>query len=142
MNLVHSFILRKSDVMKKIILFIFICCLFCGCGNSSVENDKKEITTITTDSVYTMINRDDVHIIDVREEYEYNSGHIENAINISVNDINKINKDSISLNDVVIVYCQSGNRSRKAAQVLIDLGYQNVYDMGGVNLWDYGLITE
>jgi len=142
MNLVHSFILRKCDIMKKIILFLFICCLICGCGNSSVENEKREITSITTDSVYTMIDRDNVHIIDVREEYEYNAGHIENAINISVNDINKINKDSISLNDVVIVYCQSGNRSRKAAQVLIDLGYQNVYDMGGVNSWDYGLITE
>lgn len=129
--------------MKKFIICFLILCFICGCSNSSIENDnKKEFSTITADSVFSMINREDVYIIDVREEYEYRSGHIENAYNISLNELNGIMKNSIPVDGIVIVYCQSGNRSKMAAQILLDLGYQNVYDMGGVNSWNYGLITE
>lgn len=127
--------------MKKIILCLFVLCFISGCNNSSLE-ETREVSSITTDSVYTMMNRENVYILDVREEYEYNSGHIENAYNIPVSEINKIKKNEIPLDAVVIVYCQSGNRSKKAAEMLLDLGYKNIYDMGGVNLWEYGLITE
>lgn len=127
--------------MKKIVLGLFVLCFISGCNNSSLE-ETREVFSITTDSVYTMMNRENVYILDVREEYEYNSGHIENAYNIPVSEINKIKKNEIPLDAVVIVYCQSGNRSKKAAEMLLDLGYKNIYDMGGVNLWEYGLITE
>lgn len=127
--------------MKKIVLSFFILFFICGCKNSSLEEVRK-VSNITTDSVYTMMNRDNVYIIDVREEYEYNSGHIENAYNIPVFEINKIKISGIPLDGVVIIYCKSGNRSKKAAEILLNFGYENVYDMGSVNLWKYGLITE
>lgn len=127
--------------MKKIILSFIVLFFICGCSNSDIEEVRK-VSSITTDSVFSMIDREGVYIIDVREEYEYNSGHIENAYNIPVSAINHIKNNEIPLDAVVIVYCQSGNRSKKAADILLSLGYKNVYDMGGVNLWEYGLITE
>lgn len=142
MKLFHSFILRKCGIMKKIIIFLFICCLTCGCGNSSVDNEKQVVSTIATDSVFTMVDREDVYIIDVREEYEYVNGHIKNAYNIPLSKINSVSQSTIPLDSVVIVYCQSGNRSKMAAQLLLDLGYQEIYDMGGVNSWNYELIKE
>lgn len=128
--------------MKKIVLCFFIFIFVCGCSSSSVDNNKKEISTITTDSVFSMIDRKGVYIIDVREEYEYRSGYIKSAYNIPLTEINGIVKNSIPVDSTVIVYCQSGNRSKMAAQILLNLGYQNVYDMGGVNSWNYELITE
>jgi len=127
--------------MRKLVLCLMILLFVSGCSNNNVE-EVREVSSITADSVYTMMNREDVYIIDVREDYEYDSGHIENAINIPVSEINKIKRNEISLDSVVIVYCKSGNRSSKAADMLLKLGYKNVYDMGGVNLWEYGLITE
>lgn len=127
--------------MKKIVLVFIILLFVSGCNDNSLE-EVREVSSITADSVYTIMNREDVYIIDVREEYEYNSGHIENAYNIPVSEINKIKKNEIPLDSVVIVYCKSGNRSSQAGEMLIKLGYKNVYDMGGVNLWEYGLITE
>lgn len=127
--------------MKKIVLSLIVLLLICGCSNKE-KDEVREVSSITADSVYTMMNREDVYIIDVREDYEYNSGHIENALNIPVGQINKIKRNEISLDSVVIVYCRSGNRSSKAAEMLLKLGYKNVYDMGAVNLWEYGLITE
>lgn len=127
--------------MKKLVLFLIVLGLVCGCGNSSSEK-VKEVIPITTDSVFSMIDEDDVYIIDVREEFEYNSGHIRNAYNIPLNEISGIGKKFIPLDSTVIVYCRSGSRSREAALILLDLGYLNVYDMGGVNSWNYELITE
>lgn len=127
--------------IKKIVLCLIVLLFVCGCSNNSLEEIRK-VSSITADSVFTMMNRENVYIVDVREEYEYNSGHIENAYNIPVSEINKIRKNEIPLDGIVVVYCQSGNRSSQAGQILLDLGYKNVYDMGGVNLWEYGLITE
>lgn len=128
-------------MMRKLILCFIILSFTCGCSNSAT-NETREVSAITADSVFSMMDREDVYIIDVREEYEYRSGHIENAYNIPLTSINNIKNNHIPLDSIVIVYCQSGNRSKKAADILLDLGYQNVYDMGGVNLWEYGLITE
>ena len=125
--------------MKKIIVYFLILCLFCGCSNSNQTTRK--ISSIPVDSVFSMMNRDDVYIIDVREDYEYRGGHIENSYNIPLGQINGIQNSFIPTNSIVIVYCKSGSRSRKAAELLLQLGYQNVYDMGSVNLWNYGLIT-
>lgn len=128
--------------MKRLMLCFIILCFTCGCSNNTSTIVDKEVNSITTDSVFSMIDREGVYILDVREEYEYRSGHIKNAYNIPLTQINGIKKNEIPLDSVVVVYCQSGNRSKKAADILLDLGYQNVYDMGGVNSWNYELIIE
>lgn len=127
--------------MKKIICLILLI-LICGCSNENVNKSGVGVLMIDTDTVYSEVNNDNVYIIDVREVNEYNSGHIQNAHNIPLAEIENINKKIISLDSKIIVYCQSGNRSNKAAEMLLTMGYTNVYDMGGIISWKYELVKN
>lgn len=117
--------------MKKIILIMIISFLLVGCssGVSFVSIDGTEAKRL--------INEENAIIIDVRSLEEYGSGHIKDSINIPVDtiELEKIEQVISSKENKIIVYCRSGNRSRQAAQLLIDLGYTNVYDLGGINNW-------
>lgn len=83
-----------------------------------------------------MDNHDNIVIIDVRTIEEYQSGHIKNAVCIPNE---SINNDSISKlpdqEQKILVYCQSGRRSKQASNKLIKLGYCNVFDIGGINAY-------
>lgn len=116
--------------MKKILIIISI--IMCvGCGS------KVKYKTITTKETFNEITKS--VIIDVRSKEEYKKGHIESSINIPLEDIDtiKYNKD-----EKIIVYCLSGNRSKEASLKLIDMGYTNVYDMGGISSWPYDIVGE
>ena len=71
-------------------------------------------------------------IIDVRTIDEYNSGHIENSLNIEWQAIDEIN-ESIAKDEKIYLYCRSGNRSGKAKNILINMGYKDVINLGGIN---------
>ena len=77
-------------------------------------------------------------ILDVRSEREFAMGHIPGAILLS--DYNIRDKAAEILPDyyaLILVYCQSGNRSRSATSLLVSMGYVNTYDFGGINSWPY-----
>ena len=78
-------------------------------------------------------------ILDVREQHEYDSGHIPSAVLLPVGTITEDTAAAVidELDTVVLVYCRSGNRSKTASQALADLGYTNVYEFGGINDWPY-----
>ena len=125
--------------MKKYkFLFLLVFLLIIGC--SSHNNVTHEVAFIDGERVYQMIKNKDTYIIDVREDYEYKSGHIPNSYNIPLADINSISLNNFSHTSTIIVYCRSGNRSNTAANLLIKLGYENVYDMGGITNWPYDLV--
>lgn len=124
--------------MKKFLMIIILSTLLCGCSNKNLNSIK----SIDTETVFSSIDKEEIYIIDVRETYEYNDGHIKSAYNIPVSNIDEINKLNIHLNSKIIVYCQSGNRSKIAANKLLEMGYTNIYDMGGINKWNYELIKE
>ena len=71
-------------------------------------------------------------IIDVRTIDEYNSGHIENSLNIEWQTIDNIN-EYIAKDEKIYLYCRSGNRSGKAQNILINMGYKDVINLGGIN---------
>ena len=73
-------------------------------------------------------------LIDVRTPEEFASGHIQNAVNISVETL-QARLDEVPRGAPVVVYCRSGNRSASAAQILVEGGYQLVYDLGGIQDW-------
>ena len=75
---------------------------------------------------------DEILIIDVRTEKEYQSGHIENASNIQWQDISLI-QESIKKDTKIYLYCRSGNRSQKATDILYKLGYKDVLNIGGLD---------
>ena len=120
-------------------LFLLVFLLIIGC--SSHNNVTHKVAFIDGEKVYQMIKNKDTYIIDVREDYEYKSGHIPNSYNIPLGDINSISLNNFSHTSTIIVYCRSGNRSNTAANLLIKLGYENVYDMGGITNWPYDLVT-
>ena len=100
------------------------------------ETVKGNILNITPEEVKELISKKniDYFLIDVRTPEEFAEGYIETANLIPVNELesrlNEIPKDKI-----IIVYCRSGNRSRTAAEILINNGFELVYDMGGIISW-------
>ncbi|MEA4932076.1 MAG: DUF6132 family protein [Lawsonibacter sp.] len=85
---------------------------------------------------------DNVTILDVRTESEYDNGHIPNAILIPNETIADKKPDLLpDLDAEILIYCRSGNRSAQAAKKLISIGYTNVYDFGGIIDWPYDTVT-
>lgn len=80
----------------------------------------------------------DYIILDVRRDDEYSEGHIPGAINIANEDIDTINKPEMlpDLNQVIYVYCRSGRRSKEASEKLVQLGYTNIIEFGGIIDWN------
>ena len=127
--------------MKKIILFMLVISFF-SCGCSVQKQNKKSLINISPKEVYSMISDDNTYILDVRENDEYNSGHIKNSINIPLSTISEDIKKIVPIDSVVIVYCMSGNRSKMAGNMLLEIGYSKVYDMGGITNWNYEIVVE
>lgn len=103
-----------------------------------------EYQKLTVDEAKTMIDTGEYDIIlDVRSLDEYNEGHIESAILLSYNEIKqKAEATLYDKDEVILVYCRSGKRSESAAKQLIDMGYTNVYDFGGIIDWPYDVVKE
>ena len=100
------------------------------------ENSYQQITQ---EEAKEMMDAQEVVILDVREQHEYDSGHIPGAVLLPVGTITEDTAAAVidDLDTVVLVYCRSGNRSKTASQALADLGYTNVYEFGGINDWPY-----
>ena len=88
-----------------------------------------------------LLSDPDAVLLDVREEPEYLTGHAANALLLPVDEITRETAEALipSRSDPVLVYCRTGRRSARAARMLESLGYENLYDMGGLVGWPYGL---
>ncbi|MDO4711248.1 MAG: rhodanese-like domain-containing protein [Peptostreptococcaceae bacterium] len=82
-------------------------------------------------------------VVDVRKADEYNAGHIEGSVNITLEDL-EADPDLLDgyQDKTVVLYCNSGNRSGKAGKILVDKGYSTVYNAEGVKQFEYKLVTE
>lgn len=134
--------------MKQFLILSVIILLITGCGKNyeqdldvdqlchcnNIDNCECEgkYQTINYEQAKDLIYNDSTFLIDVRSEAEYDSGHIEGAISIPLDEIDDI-KFAKSIN--LIVYCKSGSRSKSAALKLLELGYVNVYDFGSMDNW-------
>ena len=100
------------------------------------ENSYQQITQ---EAAKEMMDTQEVVILDVREQHEYDSGHIPDAVLLPVGTITEDTAAAVidDPDTVVLVYCRSGNRSKTASQALADLGYTNVYEFGGIIDWTY-----
>lgn len=95
--------------------------------NNNLYN-KRELKEI----VYEDLKNKNYIILDVRNKREYSEGHINRAINIELSKIKKqIDRLKLNKNEDILVYCQSGIRSKKAVLILEELGYKNVYNLKG-----------
>lgn len=93
---------------------------------------------ITAEEAKVMIDIGNVIILDVRDQSEYDEGHIENALLLPYMEIKDKAAAVLPDKDVkILVYCRTGRRSEIAARELINMGYTSVYDIGGILDWPY-----
>lgn len=124
--------------MKRIFAALLLTALLLtGCGASETESEANTYRQISTEqAVEVMAQETDYIILDVRTWEEYLTAHIPGAIcipneTIGTADIPKLpDKDQL-----ILVYCRSGNRSKQASQKLADLGYTNIVEFGGILNW-------
>lgn len=111
-----------------------------ACGKAGKADDKSEASyqKITAEDAKTMMDEGGVTIVDVRTAEEFAGGHVPDAVNVPNESIRDTAPESLPQKDAtLLVYCRSGRRSAEASQKLADLGYENVYDFGGINDWPY-----
>ena len=126
--------------MKRILPLFLLLLLLTGCGgtasNASSESDYQQISQ---EEAKEMMDTQDVIILDVREQDEYDSGHSPGAVLLPVGTIDEETAAEVipEKDSTVLVYCRSGNRSKTASSALAGLGYTNIYEFGGINTWPY-----
>ena len=127
--------------MKRVIP-ILLAALLCLAGCSAEE--KMTYHRISQEEAKQMMAREDGHIIvDVRRQDEYDAGHIPGAVLVPNEIIGTEQPEQLpDKNQVLLVYCRSGRRSKEAAQKLADMGYTNVYEFGGIIDWTGEITTD
>ena len=141
--------------MKRMLLLFAALLLLGGCqtapdaGQAEPEQANQEVTEmaeyrkLTAKQAYERMAAEDVTVVDVRTQEEYDAGHIGSAILLPNETIGEEPPDALPDKDaVLLVYCRSGRRSREASEKLLALGYRNVLDFGGINDWPYDIVTE
>lgn len=95
------------------------------------------------DAKKMMESRQDIKILDVRTKDEYAEGHIKDAVLLPVAEVELEAEDMLEdKGQTVLVYCRSGVKSRIASQILVELGYTDVYEFGGILNWPYEITKE
>ena len=131
-------------------ILLGVCLMFSlfGCGMQKLDGDgmvyKPAYVSISQDEAKLMMKDDDGHIIvDVRRADEYAQGHIPGAILIPNESITDTLPEELpDKNQIILVYCRTGRRSKEASQKLADMGYVNVYEFGGIEDWTGEIVTE
>lgn len=139
---------RQISLGLSILLGVCLMFLLFGCGIQKLDGDGMMYTPsyaqISQDDAKLMMQEDDGHIIvDVRRADEYAQGHISGAILIPNESITDTPPEELpDKNQIVLVYCRTGRRSKEASQKLADMGYVNVYEFGGIEDWTGEIVTE
>ena len=125
--------------MKKLTLILLAVMMLTACGPDK-ENDQGVVyVNITAEEAKQIMDSEKGYIIlDVRTQEEYDQGHIPGAIVISHEEIAEKAEDVLTdKNQLILVYCRSGRRSKIAAEALVELGYTNIKEFGGIIDWPY-----
>lgn len=121
--------------MKKLLPILLSALMFTGCAASQKqENTYRQISM--EEAVVMMENESGYVILDVRRPDEYAAGHIPGAINVANETIGTAEIPELPNKDqLILVYCRSGRRSKEAAEKLVKLGYTNIVEFGGILDW-------
>ena len=126
--------------MKKrfLPLLLALCLVLTGC--SSEKKNDAPYEQIDAQAAQTMMKEQpEAVVLDVREQDEYNSGHVPGAVLLPLGTIDAQTAAAVipSMDTTVLVYCRSGNRSKQASEKLAALGYTAIYEFGGIKDWPY-----
>ena len=125
--------------MKKLILLLLAVMMLTACGQDKENEQGAVYVNITAEEAKQIMGTEEGYIIlDVREQDEYDAGHIPEAILIPYTQIGeKANETLPDKDQLIFVYCRSGRRSKIAAEALAELGYTNIKEFGGIIDWPY-----
>jgi len=127
--------------MKKVLPIFLAVLLLVGCAAPAEEISYRQISM--TDAVTMMEEESGYIILDVRTLEEFADKHIPGAVNIPNETIGTDEIPELPDKDqLVLVYCRSGNRSKQASEKLAALGYTNIVEFGGINDWPGETVTE
>lgn len=133
--------MKNENILKPIYVVIILALLAGGCSTNSEINDGCPVTDVSVDQAFQLVQQNAGNsafvILDVRSPSEYAVGHIAGAININMSG-SDFESRIAALDPALtyLVYCQSGGRSRTAANTMAGMGFCNVNNMtGGIGAW-------
>ena len=131
--------MKRNFIAVSVVLMLIS--LLVGCNDG---NNKNVYEQITPDEAKALMDSEEGYIIlDVRTPEEFAERHIEGAILIPDYEIGEKAESILTDKEqLILVYCRSGRRSKNAANELATLGYTNIKEFGGINDWKYGTVTE
>ena len=140
-----------KDILKRTVDYlvpVLLCAMLCACGQAPKSHvpHQQEVKEAEAQMTYEQITQDEAKalmvetenyiILDVRTEAEYAEGHIPDAICVPNETIGDNMPEELPDKDqLILVYCRSGNRSKQASEKLAKLGYTNIKEFGGINTW-------
>lgn len=130
---------------KKIFAFLLALVLpLAGCAALTGSDQPAGYRQVSAQEAMDMMaGQENYLILDVRTQAEYDGGHIPGAICLPNEDIGREDPPQLPLKDqLILVYCRSGNRSKQASDKLAALGYTNVVEFGGINTWPGDIIQD
>ena len=135
--------MKMRKIVCKVLSALLCIFSFVGCNQkeTTMKNTYEQITPAEAKEI--MDTEQNYIILDVRTEEEFAEGHIAGAILIPDYEITE--KAEVILMDKeqqILVYCRSGRRSKNAANQLVELGYSNVKEFGGIIDWPYEITIE
>ena len=125
--------------MKKLIFLLLAVLILTACGQDTEKDQVAVYVNITAEEAKQIMDSEEGYIIlDVREQDEYDAGHIPGAILIPYTQIEEKAAEMLPDKDqLILVYCRSGRRSKIAAETLVELDYTNIKEFGGIIDWPY-----
>jgi len=126
----------KTTLKLTLLLIFTVLNVACNNGQSKNATEKLDKASVLTPEAFLEKSKDQT-IVDVRTPAEFNSGHIEGAVNIDfLGEKFSEQIEQLDRNEAVFIYCRSGNRSSKASAKMLDSGFKQVIDLqGGINNW-------
>lgn len=150
--------MQKKTIIKLVIIFILLIAILAVVAMTILNMQKKQDNNkeilanmeeaVKVENEYKKIspeeakskidNGENIIILDVREQYEYDEGHIPNSILIPLANLEQTIESKIpNKEQTIFVYCRTGSRSEYASNILIQKDYTNIYDLGGIVDWPY-----
>ena len=125
--------------MKKLVYLLLAVMMLTACGQDKENNQGAVYVNITAEEAKQIMDTEEGYIIlDVRTQEEYDESHIPGAILIPHTEIEARAEEVLTDKDqLILVYCRSGRRSKIAAEALVELGYTNIKEFGGIIDWPY-----
>ena len=129
--------MKKIFITITILLIVVFCVVVSNKKSEYIKEDLLMYKSITMEEAKAIFKEKGNYIIvDVRRPDEYKEGHIPNAINIVNETIDKEPQELKDKDQSIYVYCRTGRRSKEASEKLVNLGYTNIIEIGGIVDWN------